>query len=165
MPIVDGIETINPNDIETMSILKDASATAIYGNRGANGVVLITTKKGKQGKTSLGQLVARARQLSKEWGASYGRLDVQRNTFALCWCVVLWGPGSSLGRPQEAPVGQMRRLTLTGLVTGGRPAAPLQTASGGGAGDLWFALFLVDDVRRPAVGHRLHGEEGERPAA
>ncbi len=38
---------INPNDIETIDILKDASATAIYGSRGANGVVLITTKKGR----------------------------------------------------------------------------------------------------------------------
>ncbi|WP_017259765.1 SusC/RagA family TonB-linked outer membrane protein [Pedobacter arcticus] len=41
---------INPNDIESIDILKDASATAIYGSRGANGVVLITTRKGKSGK-------------------------------------------------------------------------------------------------------------------
>jgi TonB-dependent starch-binding outer membrane protein SusC len=40
---------INPEDIETMDVLKDASATAIYGSRGANGVILITTKKGKAG--------------------------------------------------------------------------------------------------------------------
>jgi iron complex outermembrane receptor protein len=40
---------LNPNDIESMSILKDASATAIYGSRGANGVVIITTKSGKKG--------------------------------------------------------------------------------------------------------------------
>ncbi len=40
---------INPNDIESMSVLKDASAAAIYGSRGANGVILITTKKGKKG--------------------------------------------------------------------------------------------------------------------
>src|SRR5690606_31477179 len=38
---------LNPNDIESMDVLKDASATAIYGSRGANGVILITTKKGK----------------------------------------------------------------------------------------------------------------------
>ncbi|MDP5061270.1 MAG: TonB-dependent receptor plug domain-containing protein [Maribacter sp.] len=43
---------INPNDIESMSVLKDASATAIYGSRGANGVVVITTKSGKGGGTS-----------------------------------------------------------------------------------------------------------------
>jgi TonB-linked SusC/RagA family outer membrane protein len=42
---------INPSDIESIEVLKDADATAIYGSRGANGVVLITTKKGKEGKT------------------------------------------------------------------------------------------------------------------
>ena len=47
------IETLNPRDIETIDILKDASATAIYGSRGANGVVLVTTKQGKSGKMSV----------------------------------------------------------------------------------------------------------------
>ena len=42
------LDFINPNDIETMTILKDASATAIYGSRAANGVVLVTTKKGRE---------------------------------------------------------------------------------------------------------------------
>src|SRR5690606_41874438 len=41
---------LNPSDIESMEILKDAAATAIYGARAANGVVLITTKRGKEGK-------------------------------------------------------------------------------------------------------------------
>ncbi|WP_229253852.1 TonB-dependent receptor [Dyadobacter sp. NIV53] len=44
-----GLYGINPNDIESMEVLKDASATAIYGSRGANGVILITTKAGKRG--------------------------------------------------------------------------------------------------------------------
>ena len=48
-----GIETINPRDIESIDILKDASSTAIYGSRGANGVVLVTTKRGKAGKLTL----------------------------------------------------------------------------------------------------------------
>ena len=47
------LNSINPTDIESLEVLKDADATAIYGSRGANGVVLITTKKGKAGKTSL----------------------------------------------------------------------------------------------------------------
>ena len=57
--VVDGfpgagdLNTINPGDIESIEILKDASATAIYGSRGANGVVLITTKKGKAGAQSV----------------------------------------------------------------------------------------------------------------
>lgn len=45
------LNSINPSDIESIEVLKDADATAIYGSRGANGVVLITTKKGKAGKT------------------------------------------------------------------------------------------------------------------
>ena len=44
------LSTVHPNDIETFTILKDASATAIYGSRASNGVILITTKKGKSGK-------------------------------------------------------------------------------------------------------------------
>jgi TonB-linked SusC/RagA family outer membrane protein len=57
--VIDGVTSrdasfINPNDIETMTILKDASAAAIYGSSGANGVVLITTKKGKEGKLKVG---------------------------------------------------------------------------------------------------------------
>ena len=46
------LNSINPSDIESIEVLKDADATAIYGSRGANGVVLITTKKGKAGATA-----------------------------------------------------------------------------------------------------------------
>ncbi len=55
--IVDGIEqqltNINPNDIESVSVLKDAASTAIYGSRAANGVIMITTKRAKEGKVSV----------------------------------------------------------------------------------------------------------------
>lgn len=47
------LNNINPSDIESIEILKDADATAIYGSRGANGVILITTRKGKEGKTDI----------------------------------------------------------------------------------------------------------------
>ncbi len=47
------LNTINPNDIESFNILKDASATAIYGSRASNGVILITTKKGRRGKPQI----------------------------------------------------------------------------------------------------------------
>ncbi len=53
IPITGGLNDINPSDITSMEVLKDASATAIYGSRGANGVVLITTKRGKAGQTSV----------------------------------------------------------------------------------------------------------------
>lgn len=54
--VVDGVvmnnfALVNPNDIESMEVLKDASATAIYGARGANGVIMVTTKRGLQGET------------------------------------------------------------------------------------------------------------------
>lgn len=52
-PSQNGLSSINPGDIESMEILKDASATSIYGAKGANGVVLITTKKGKAGKDNI----------------------------------------------------------------------------------------------------------------
>ncbi len=52
-PLVGDINSINPNEIESISVLKDASATALYGSRAAFGVVMITTKKGKVGKTSV----------------------------------------------------------------------------------------------------------------
>lgn len=57
--IVDGIQysnfqDINPNDIQSMEVLKDASSTAIYGSRGANGVIIITTKRGVAGKVRVG---------------------------------------------------------------------------------------------------------------
>src|SRR5439155_358562 len=47
------LNTINPNDIESISILKDASATALYGSRASNGIIIITTKKGAAGKSKL----------------------------------------------------------------------------------------------------------------
>ena len=52
-PIAGGLNTINPNDIASIDILKDASATAIYGNRAANGVVIIITKRGKKNGVQL----------------------------------------------------------------------------------------------------------------
>ncbi|MFZ1716178.1 MAG: SusC/RagA family TonB-linked outer membrane protein [Saprospiraceae bacterium] len=56
--IIDGVpganlRSVDPNDIETMDVLKDGSAAAIYGTRGSNGVILITTKKGHEGKSSI----------------------------------------------------------------------------------------------------------------
>lgn len=51
---ISSVGDINPNDIESVEILKDASAAAIYGARAANGVILITTKRGKEGKTEVG---------------------------------------------------------------------------------------------------------------
>lgn len=89
--IVDGLQganinQLNPNDIESMEILKDASATAIYGSRGANGVILITTKLGKTGKPvidagySIG-LQKLARKLPVMDAASFARYNNWYNSF------------------------------------------------------------------------------------
>ena len=56
--LVDGVDygttlDINPSDIESIEVLKDASSTAIYGTRGANGIIIVTTKKGKTGKSKV----------------------------------------------------------------------------------------------------------------
>lgn len=53
MPLSTGLNNINPDEIETFSVLKDAAATSLYGSRAANGVILITTKRGKSGKLTV----------------------------------------------------------------------------------------------------------------
>ena len=53
IPLAGNIDDVNPNDISGMEVLKDASATAIYGSRGANGVVIVSTKRGKPGNTQV----------------------------------------------------------------------------------------------------------------
>ena len=62
-----GIEYLNPNDIESIDVLKDASATAIYGSRGANGVVIVTTKQGKSGKTQVNLFSTTTFETIKDW--------------------------------------------------------------------------------------------------
>jgi len=79
--VIDGIPVgpsndINPNDIESISILKDASSAGIYGTRGANGVVLITTKKGKKNQTPNINLSVRTGL--KQPGESYDLLNTQQ---------------------------------------------------------------------------------------
>lgn len=64
------LSTINPADIESVEVLKDVSATAIYGSRGANGVIIITTKKGKRGKTAINY------RATAGWDAVSRKLDL-----------------------------------------------------------------------------------------
>lgn len=53
IPVADGLSNISPSDIDYISVLKDASAAAVYGSRATNGVILVTTKKGKEGKAKV----------------------------------------------------------------------------------------------------------------
>ncbi len=76
VPIASGVfNTLNPNDFESITVLKDATAAALYGSRGANGVVVITTKKGKAGETQV--------NYSFQYGISYApqnRLQVMNSS-------------------------------------------------------------------------------------
>lgn len=65
-----GMEAVNPTDIESMEVLKDAASGAIYGARAANGVILITTKKGKVGKASINY------NFSQGWQSAWKKRDV-----------------------------------------------------------------------------------------
>lgn len=70
---MDNISSINPVDIDRIEVLKDASATAIYGSRGSNGVILITTKGGQSGQTSV------TLDASIGWRSSYKALDMMNS--------------------------------------------------------------------------------------
>ncbi len=70
MPIEGGIDYINPSDVESIEVLKDAASGAIYGTRAANGVILITTKKGKVGKATV------TYNFSQGWQTAWKHRDV-----------------------------------------------------------------------------------------
>ena len=74
MPIEGGIDFLNPSDIESIEVLKDAASGAIYGARAANGVVLVTTKKGKMGKASINY------NFSMGWQNAWKKRDVTSAT-------------------------------------------------------------------------------------
>ena len=82
--IVDGVErpftSLDPDEIETFSLLKDASATAVYGVRGANGVIIVTTKRGKLGKVAITASYSQGLQQATQL------LDLADSyTYALAW--------------------------------------------------------------------------------
>ena len=66
----DGMESVNPEDIESIEVLKDAASGAIYGARAANGVILVTTKKGKMGKAQINY------NFSTGWQSAWKKRDV-----------------------------------------------------------------------------------------
>ena len=93
-----GIEYLNPNDIESIDILKDASATAIFGSRGANGVVIVTTKQGKAGRVQVNFYNSVTFETIKDWApimSASQYIDFRR------WAVYYSNPA---GRPRgDAP--------------------------------------------------------------
>lgn len=93
-----GIDYLNPNDIESIDVLKDASATAIYGSRGANGVVIVTTKQGKAGKVQVNFYNSMTFEKVRDWApimTASEYIDFRR------WAVYYSNPS---GRPRgDAP--------------------------------------------------------------
>ncbi|WP_338238329.1 TonB-dependent receptor [Persicobacter diffluens] len=82
VPFGGALNNLNPSDIESMTVLKDAAATALYGSRAANGVVMITTKKGKQGQ---GTVSFKARTgIAQRAMRGYDRVD-QGEYYELMW--------------------------------------------------------------------------------
>ena len=76
VPYSGGTSNINPDDVETTTLLKDAAATALYGSRGANGVIMITTKKGQKGKNNISVRVLQG--VSQRGLKEYDRLNAQQ---------------------------------------------------------------------------------------
>lgn len=105
-----GIQELNANDIESIDILKDAAATAIYGSRGANGIVMITTKQGKPGKSVISlQSFTSVNSIAKKYdlldGPSYAK---QANNIA----------GATIfANPATAPTTDWQDLIFRSVVT------------------------------------------------
>ncbi|NCD69511.1 SusC/RagA family TonB-linked outer membrane protein [Mucilaginibacter agri] len=114
---------INENDIETIQVLKDAAATSVYGSRGSNGVIVITTKKGKAGKTVV--------RVDAEAGAS-SNLKVPES-----------------GRPVTGD--EYRNLIIQGMTNAGKTQADINTylANGfNGASNNWYDLVTKNGTQQ-----------------
>ncbi len=113
--IVDGVQisaasfaTINPGDFDNITVLKDADATAIYGSRGANGVIVVSTKRGKAGK------------LQVSYDAQYGQSALPKNRLELMntnekidfelYRVAIGSPGSALEGLPDAEINALRQV-------------------------------------------------------
>ena len=126
------LNSINPGDIESIEVLKDADATAIYGSRGANGVVLITTKRGKPGKTRFSGSVASGSAhvtrfmdlmdtgqylaMRREAYANDGIADYPANAYDVNG---IWDPNRYTNWQKELLGGNASTTTVQASVTGG----------------------------------------------
>lgn len=103
------LSNLNPDDIESIQILKDAASSAIYGDRGSNGVVIITTKKGRSGKakfnisTSVGFQRAQDRYETMNYGEwlRFGDTYYESSGFGSGFWSFAWGDNDLRGEPQD----------------------------------------------------------------
>ncbi len=121
VPYVGGTSNINPDDVESTTVLKDASATALYGSRAANGVVMITTKKGKKGRNNISLRLLQG--YTSRGLDEYNRLD------AFQYYPIMWesyrnslvypatGTGISLDSANRVASGLTTRTSIQGLLS------------------------------------------------
>ena len=156
--VVDGfpvpdLQTLNPDDIQSIDILKDASATAIYGSRGSNGVVLITTKRGQEGKARINLDISSGLQEVSQiphymnafeqatyayWGSYFRTLDLGGDVSAPPETWQYRVPQTALdildGKPGTADVDWIEEVLRTA------PVSNYQLSASGGSEDIKYAL-------------------------
>lgn len=108
MPVGTNINFLDQNDIESMQVLKDASAAAIYGTRGSNGVVLITTKKGKKGATQFGFSASAGFQALKK--PEMAKASEYEYVFKTRYIMIMQSPVITARR-----ISQMRKVLTGGM--------------------------------------------------
>ena len=97
-----GLNQLNPNDIEKIDVLKDASATAIYGSRGANGVVMVTTKRGKSGQSRINfDYYIGSQEVSKRMSVLNAQQFAEFNKEATNTAYLERVPGASVNDPNS----------------------------------------------------------------
>jgi TonB-linked SusC/RagA family outer membrane protein len=121
VPYVGGTSNINPDDVESITVLKDAASTSLYGSRAANGVVIITTKKGQKGRNNIS--VKLMQGVASRGLPEYERLD------AFQYYPVMWeayrnslvypasGTGISLDSANRVASGLTSRTSIQGLLS------------------------------------------------
>lgn len=153
--LVDGFERdinqVNVEDIETFTVLKDASATAIYGSRGANGVILITTKHGKEGKVHINakaEYSYNTRSMTPEFvdGSTYARMlneaHTTRNEEAAYSDNDLYLIDTGLDPDLFANVNWMKLLMKRGAPT---YRGDLEVSGGGSLARYYFSTSYIDE--------------------
>lgn len=112
---------INPNDIESIEILKDAAATSIYGARGSNGVILITTKSGKRGKSNISldastgiQTIAKQYELMNSTQFSQYLYDAYQGSLNMA--TLAYNPAEKLAIPTEYNTNWLNEILQTGVI-------------------------------------------------
>ncbi len=148
VPFSGSVSSINPNDIETVTILKDATATAIYGSRGANGVILLTTKSGKAGTSFIEADVKTGINVSGL--PRYSTMKSPEDYIGLSW-EALYNRGVAMGNPDPAGFANTTLFSASGIT----PKYNLWNAT---------AAELIDPATRtvrPGVGRRYDPENWE----